>query len=63
MSAYLFHDRASAEAFANGPAIAALRDGPASRVDFRIAPVERALCALTHAEAVIAAPARSSSAA
>jgi hypothetical protein len=48
-SVYLFSDRDAAEAFATGPAIAALRDGPAKEVAIRLAPVERDLSAVTHA--------------
>lgn len=48
-SFYLFDDRAAAEAFAAGPAIAALRDGPAMNVTTRLAPVDRDLSAVTHA--------------
>ena len=53
-SFYLFDDRQSAEAFAAGPAIAALRDGPAVDVATRIARVDAGLSAVTHAKAALA---------
>ena len=54
-SVYLFHDAASARAFAAGPAIAELRNGPAEQVSPRLAPVDRGLSALTGAAAALAA--------
>ncbi|MGR3321000.1 MAG: YdhR family protein [Pseudooceanicola sp.] len=48
-SAYLFRSEATARAFATGPAIAALRDGPARDVTTRIAPVATDLSRVTHA--------------
>lgn len=54
-STYLFRDRHSAEAFSEGPMIAALRDGPARNVRLRLAPVEQALSLQTNAEAALAA--------
>lgn len=54
-SAYLFAERHQAEAFANGPLMQALRDGPARNVTLRFAPVERDLSERTHAAALLAA--------
>ena len=53
-SAYLFHDAASAKAFAEGPAIAELRDGPAEDVVTRIAPVDVGLSSITGAAPFLA---------
>lgn len=48
-SAYRFRDRASAEAYAAGPVIAGLRNGPAQSVEISIAPIDRTLSVLTNA--------------
>ncbi|MTH79593.1 YdhR family protein [Paracoccus aestuariivivens] len=48
-SAYLFRDRASAEAYAEGPVIAGLRHGPAQSVEISIALIDQALSSLTNA--------------
>lgn len=53
-SFYLFRDTASAHAFANGPALAALRKGPAESVTVRIAPVDMALSNITGAAPALA---------
>ncbi len=53
-SVYLFRDTAAAAAFAAGPAMAQLRDGPAERVTTRIAPVDVALSTLTGAAGALA---------
>jgi len=53
-SLYLFRDAASAAAFAGGPVLAALRDGPADRVEVRLAPVVRDLSEVTRAAAALA---------
>jgi len=50
-SLYLFRDAASAAAFAG---LAALRDGPADRVEVRLAPVVRDLSEVTRAAAALA---------
>jgi hypothetical protein len=52
-SFYLFRDRPSAEDFAEGPAIAALRSGPARQVLTRVAPIDVELSSLTHAAEVL----------
>lgn len=52
-SAYLFHDAASAKAFAEGPAIAELRDGPAADVVTRITPVDVGLSSITGAAPIL----------
>lgn len=51
---YLFRGPASAAAFAGGPVLGALRDGPAERVDVRVAPVMHDLSEITHAAAALA---------
>ncbi|MCA8881377.1 MAG: YdhR family protein [Rhodobacteraceae bacterium] len=48
-SVYLFRDAASASAFATGPVIAGLRNGPARDVITRISPVEAGLSTITGA--------------
>jgi hypothetical protein len=53
-SCYLFRDAASAEAFAAGPALAELRNGPASEVATRIAPVDSVLSTITGAGPALA---------
>ncbi|WP_181164595.1 YdhR family protein [Amaricoccus solimangrovi] len=53
-SLYLFRDAGSAAAFASGPVLAALRDGPAERVEIRLAPVEAGLSAVTRAASALA---------
>ena len=53
-SVYLFRDAATAEAFAAGPAISALRNGPADDVSIRIAPVDTDLSTLPGAAAALA---------
>ncbi|MFO1144074.1 MAG: YdhR family protein [Amaricoccus sp.] len=53
-SVYLFRDVASADAFAEGPVLAELRDGPADRVTVRLAPVVRDLSEITRAAAALA---------
>lgn len=58
-SLYLFRDAASAGAFATGPAIAALRAGPAEAVTVRLAPVDLGLSTMTGAAAALAVPAQS----
>lgn len=54
-SAYLFRDRASAEAFAAGPVVAALRNGPVRNLRLRLAPIERDLSLGTRAARALAA--------
>lgn len=56
-SAYLFRDDSHARAFAEGPAIAALREGPAAHVTTRLAPIDRELSLLTGAGRVLDPPA------
>ena len=58
-SSYLFRDRDAAEAFASGPMIDALRNGPATEVFVRVAPVNSDLSRITHAGFVLDAAARS----
>ena len=53
-SIYLFRDAAAARAFAAGPAISALRNGPAEDVTTRIAPVDVALSIITGASGALA---------
>lgn len=53
-SVYLFRDAATARAFAAGPAIAELRNGPTEDVTTRIAPVDAGLSTLTGATAALA---------
>jgi|GEM_PF-2318060 len=53
-SFYLFRDAASAQTFANGPALAALRDGPAESVTVRVAPVDTSLSNITGAGPALA---------
>ena len=48
-SVYLFDDRAAADAFAAGPAIQALKSGPAEEVTTRTAPIDLALSLATRA--------------
>ena len=54
-SVYLFRDAASADAFAAGPAIEELRNGPAEQVTLRLSPVDVALSNITGAAAALAA--------
>ena len=53
-SVYLFRDAAAARAFAAGPAISTLRNGPAEEVSIRVAPVDAGLSAITGAAATLA---------
>lgn len=57
-SSYLFCDRAAADAFAAGPMIDTLRNGPATEVLVRVAPVNSDLSRITHAGFVIDAAAK-----
>jgi hypothetical protein len=52
-STYLFRDGASAKAFAEGPTIAGLRDGPAWEVVTRIAPIDVGLSSITGAASIL----------
>jgi len=52
-SSYLFSDRATADAFAAGPMIDALRNGPATNVFVRVASVNDNLSRVTRAGFVL----------
>lgn len=55
-SVYIFRDMVTAQAFADGPAIGALRNGPAENVVTRIAPVDVTLSSLTGAASALSLP-------
>lgn len=55
-SVYMFRDAATAHAFAEGPVIGSLRNGPAENVVIRIAPIDVGLSSLTGAACALSLP-------